>query len=85
MKEGVKEIVGKRVIGIVVAENKLRDPKNQLFLLFGDNSYFELYGAQFRGAGGLDDGGVNTITECVKEAGGVVKLTYFEQTKPGND
>ncbi len=42
MKDGIKEILGKTITGVVV---KARDgvPRSQVFLLCSDNTYFELY------------------------------------------
>ena len=58
MKDGIKEIVGKRISAVVVARKKTGPPPAQVFLVFDDNTHFEIYGS-FTGAGGLDKGGVN--------------------------
>jgi len=53
MKDGLKEIIGKRVVGVVVARSDVA-PSNQVFLAFDDGSSFELYGDNFTCGGGLD-------------------------------
>jgi hypothetical protein len=56
VKDGFKDIVGKRISDVIVAHNKLREPKDQVFLVFDDDTHYELYGS-FTSAGGTDRGG----------------------------
>ena len=53
MQHGLKEIVGKQIAAVVVAESKSQ-PRNQVFLVFADGSNFELYGENFTCCAGLD-------------------------------
>jgi hypothetical protein len=67
MKPTINEIIGKRIVGVIVKESD-RWPKSQLFLLFDDNTYFELYSTydEIRGAGDIDKGGQAEIKELGK-------------------
>ena len=76
MKDGAKEIVGKQIVGVYVAESESRAPFHQVFLAFSDNTYFEIYGDQFNVAGGVDQGGANVIANYIKAGGGNIEATY---------
>src|SRR3954469_3862511 len=53
MKDGLKEIIGKRIATVVVAQAD-RNPRVQVFLVFADGSSFEFYGESFTCCAGLD-------------------------------
>lgn len=57
MKEGIGEIIGKSVVGVIVAEN-YSAPKQRVFLVFSDDTYFEFYGDGFSCTGGVNRGGL---------------------------
>lgn len=64
-----KALVGKRIAG-VVRTRKIRErdaPSEQLFLLFDDDSYFEIYAPfdSFCLAGGIDSGGRDVVHRYV--------------------
>lgn len=79
MKDGVRDIIGKTIVGVVAAENT-RSPTTQLFLAFSDGTYFEIWGDTFTGAGGLDQGGARDIVKYVESTGGKVSATYTANT-----
>ena len=58
MKSGVSEIIGKTIKGVVVSTRNKNTPREQVFLVFDDGTYFEFYGKEFTCASGLDKGGV---------------------------
>lgn len=63
MKDAIRRIVGRTIKGVVVKESDPRLghlPKTQVFLIFADDSYYELYG-EIRGAGGVDTGGIEDV------------------------
>jgi hypothetical protein len=60
MKDGIKQIVGKTIRGVVVAERP-SDSRRQVFLVFSDDTHFELWGDSFTGAGGVDPGGLEEV------------------------
>ncbi len=45
IKDGIKDIVGKKIKGVVVKESYSlnRSPRSQVFLLFSDDTYYEFY------------------------------------------
>jgi hypothetical protein len=45
LREGISEIVGKRITGLV-AKKQGKTPRTQLFLMFDDDTYIELYGTE---------------------------------------
>lgn len=57
MKSGVRDIVGRRITGIIVKEAS-KTPRTQLFLVFDDGTYFEFYSTEdIQACGGVDQGG----------------------------
>jgi hypothetical protein len=58
--ESLEVIIGKRIKGVVVKEGS-QPPKKQIFLLFSDDTYYEIYGNFCKGASGLDRGGLESI------------------------
>ncbi|MHB8405788.1 MAG: hypothetical protein ACYDCJ_10235 [Gammaproteobacteria bacterium] len=78
MKDGVGKIVGKTISSVVVGSN-VREPRNQVFLVFSDGSSLEFYGSQFTCAGGLDKGGVEDATRYIGKLGGSVSMVYPER------
>ena len=75
MKSAIADVVGKTISGVVVATNA-RSPQQQLFLTFADGSYFEIWGANFSCAGGLDRGGPAAAIAYVLKSGGSVTAKY---------
>ncbi len=75
MKDGIREIVGKSIAGIVVAENN-RSPRVQLFLTFTDGTYFEIWGDSFSCAGGVDRGDAETAAAYARLFGARITKIY---------
>jgi hypothetical protein len=73
MKDALKQILGKRIAGVVVAQSD-RDPRQQVFLVFSDGTRFEFYGPDFTCCGGLDEAA--RIPEYVESGGGHVRAVY---------
>src|SRR5689334_253333 len=74
MKDGFKEIIGKQIASVVVAENDKRAPRNQAFLVFTDGTCLELYGESFTCCAGIDK--VAAIDFTVRGAGGRIVRVY---------
>lgn len=64
MKDGIRDVVGKTISGVVVKEAD-RLPRTQIFLLFTDGTYFEIYSGSgdISGAGGIDVGGIDKVRQ----------------------
>jgi hypothetical protein len=73
MKPGIREIIGKRIVGVVSAENS-HHPRTQVFLLFSDGSRFEFYGERFTGAAGVDR--ASDVLRYIDAAGGKVTRQF---------
>ena len=73
MKDGLKQILGKRIAGVVVADGNSA-PRQQVFLVFSDGTRFEFHGELFTCGGGLDDAA--GIPEYVESCGGKVRKVY---------
>ena len=56
MKDAIRGIVGKTVESVVISEDNKKGPTDQIFLVFTDRSYFEIYG-DLALTGGIDSGG----------------------------
>ena len=74
MKDGFKDIVGRQIAAVVVAANEKRPPRSQVFLVFTDDTCFELYGDAFTGCAGIDQ--ADRIASYVKSAGGKIVRVY---------
>ena len=74
MKAGLQDLIGRRIAAVVVAENKDRDPRRQVFLAFADGSCFEFHGREFTCNAGLDAAG--RIEGYVEGAGGRIVRVY---------
>ena len=73
MKDGVKDIVGKRIAAVVVAESD-RSPRSQVFLIFADGSNFEFYGENLTCCAGLDR--TADIARYVESGNGRIRHVY---------
>ncbi len=60
MKDGIKEIVGKTIAAVVVASNN-RKPYYQIFLVFDDETSFEIFGDAMTCASGLNPWGIDRV------------------------
>jgi hypothetical protein len=73
MKQGLKDIIGKRIATVVVAQSD-RPPRQQVFLAFPDGNCLELYGESFNCCAGLDR--ADRIAHYVESGGGRVANVY---------
>jgi len=73
MKDGIKQIIGKRVQGILISDENTTSPPTQVFLLFDDGTYYELWGS-IRTSGGIDSGSIDEVKRYVKQFGGKVTI-----------
>lgn len=62
--KALENVVGKRIHGIVVSENP-ESPQNQVFLVFHDQTYLELYGNQMSGSNEVDQGGMREVMSYI--------------------
>jgi hypothetical protein len=69
--EFLKQIIGKSISGIVLAENTGPGPQYQIFVTFTDNTYLEFYG-DMGWATHLETGGIETVKQYVSRFGGKV-------------
>ena len=73
MKEGLKQIIGKQVAAVVVAQSPAA-PELQVFLVFPDGSSFEFHGREFTCNAGLDP--AERIERYVESRGGRITRVY---------
>ena len=81
MKDGVKQIIGKEISAVIVVESQ-RAPTCQMFLVFLDGTYFEIWGDTFTGAGGVDHGGASDVIREISASGGRVTDIYLHPSSP---
>lgn len=62
-KDAFQHVVGKRIQGVVVAERDSA-PHTQVFLIFEDGTYYELYG-QISGRNDIDVGPAERVRDYV--------------------
>jgi hypothetical protein len=62
MRPIAREIIGKKIKGVVVKEG--HNPESQVFLIFSDGTYYEFYSDSFiRGSGRIHKGGRKKVKE----------------------
>ena len=73
MKDGIRQIVGKTISGVVVKEAD-RLPRMQVYLLFTDGTYFEIYSGSgdMSWASCLDVGSIERVREYMSPAHRIV-------------
>jgi len=82
MKSGIKEIVGKTIKGVIVSNSHFSNTR--VFLVFSDNTYYELYEFQSKivGAGGVDKGGMKEARNYALEgASNSIELEYCKDAQ----
>ena len=63
LKDGLPQLLGKRICGAVVKEGD-RLPQMQVFLIFDDDTYYEIYtDSTIYGTGGVDRGGIEHVRQ----------------------
>lgn len=81
MKDGLKDILGKRIAGVIAAQHE-NEPRRQLFLIFSDGTSLELYGEYFNCGSGLDKWkGSESIRRSLR-AGSKITDAYFIDPQP---
>ena len=80
MKHAFGSIVGKRIKGVVVKEAD-SPPTCQVFLVFSDDTHYELYtpSGDIRGTGGVDEGGFEHVKKYMSSHSRIV----FEYCEDG--
>lgn len=77
MKDGIRQILGKTVSGVIVKESD-SEPRSQCFLLFSDGSYYEMYG-HIAFTNGLGSGSADEVKEYMSSRMKVVFEAYGAQ------
>jgi hypothetical protein len=65
MKDGIGQIVGKTISDVVVMEGP--GSSRQVFVIFTDDTNFELWGNSFTGSGGVDPGGLERVKAHLRD------------------
>ena len=67
LKDVLPRLLGKRICGAVVKEGD-RMPRMQMFLIFDDDTYYELYtDATICGNGGVDEGDIEHVRQYMSK------------------
>lgn len=75
MKDGLKYLVGKAIVAVIVAKSP-RPPHQQVFLVLPDGKCFEFHGDDFSCCAGLDDAA--RIERYVASGQGEIVRVYGE-------
>jgi hypothetical protein len=77
IRSEVRGIIGKTIVGVLVADNQ-RQPERQVFLVFGDGTYYEFFSpnGQLGFTGGPHLGDMAKAEKYARGGGGFV--TKFE-------
>jgi len=79
MKDAVRQIVGRRISAVVVAQKERGQPSDQVFLVFEDGNYYEFYGS-FTSTGGVDPGGVEKVISYIHKLKAQVRHVYVAES-----
>jgi hypothetical protein len=71
--ETFKQIVGKTIAGIVIHDGIKAGPRDQLFIVFTDNTYMEFYG-DMGWTSHLEVGDLETVKQYAARLGGNVEV-----------
>ena len=69
MNDHIKDIVGRTIKGVVVKESSEDSPRMQIFLIFSDGYYFEIYNSfrQLTWTKGLNQGGLPEVRNYLSD------------------
>jgi hypothetical protein len=86
VKSSIQQIVGKTISGVIAAERASPWPKSQLFLVFDDGTYYEIYSGEGRIAGtsGCIRGGANGAKSYLGAFKGM-NIVFESDYDPGFD
>ena len=73
MKGAFEQLKGKTIQSIIISHHNAGSPRHQLFLIFDDDSSFEIFGEEFRGANTLDSGGEQRVLEYARKFCGMIQ------------
>jgi hypothetical protein len=81
MKDAIREILGKTINVVIVKRHPDGNPSSQVFLLFDDDTHYELWtnGPEISGAGGVDPGGKDKVLSFGREGCEVFFGAYLEE------
>ncbi len=65
--DAAPEIVGKTIKAVILKGRSRRNPRTQLFLVFADDTHYEVYG-ELAGLSGLHPGGLAHVREYMAES-----------------
>jgi hypothetical protein len=69
----LKQIVGKTIAGFVIRAGVGTGPRDQLFIVFTDNTYLEYYG-NLGWSSRLEEGNLETVKQYAAKFGGNVEV-----------
>jgi hypothetical protein len=77
MRTYIEKIVGKQIANVIVTKSSRR-PREQVYLIFSDGTYFELFGEDISCASGIDIGDVDAVVKLVQRHGCEEIMVYPE-------
>jgi hypothetical protein len=73
LTDSLGQLIGKKITGVVVGRGD-ESPRNQIFLVFEDDTCFEIYGDLMSVASGVDRGGLDGAKKSVAWGGRRVEI-----------
>jgi hypothetical protein len=73
MKGACEQRIGKTIRSVIISQYNAGSPRHQLFLIFDDDTSFEVFGEAFQGANAVDAGGEDRVLEYVGKFCGTIR------------
>jgi phage-related protein len=70
----LRDLLGKRVSGVVVVQQNQAGARNQLYLVFDGDTNFEIFGDTLGWSSHIYPGGMKRVVEVARKAGGAVTV-----------
>ena len=77
--QGLRSIIGKRIKSIIEVQGNTVGPKDQLLLVFDDDTHFEIFGISIGWASRVYSGGRDAAMKSTRDGGGTI--TQIEESQ----
>lgn len=73
MNPAIRQIIGRTIDAVIISEANQQGAGDQIFLVFTDGTYYEIYG-NLHGVGGVDQGGFEAALRYAERGQGNITI-----------